>query len=62
MGILKRMVEVRIAEKPETRLAPFKDDIAPLWEALLRFRAEEDPAVDMAYEAVKSVFQPGDAA
>eukprot|EP00440_Ansanella_granifera_P006921 gb/GFBE01007499.1/.p1 GENE.gb/GFBE01007499.1/~~gb/GFBE01007499.1/.p1 ORF type:complete len:103 (+),score=30.36 gb/GFBE01007499.1/:1-309(+) len=53
MGILKRMVATRCAEKPDSRLAAFQEDIGPLWNALQEHR--EDPEVDKLYEQVKSI-------
>mmetsp|Transcript_6780 Transcript_6780/g.15417 ORF Transcript_6780/g.15417 Transcript_6780/m.15417 type:complete len:103 (-) Transcript_6780:99-407(-) len=49
-GVLARMVRVRCEEKPDSRLAAFKDDVTPLWEMLLACR--DDPEVDKAYAQV----------
>mmetsp|Transcript_144520 Transcript_144520/g.402669 ORF Transcript_144520/g.402669 Transcript_144520/m.402669 type:complete len:103 (+) Transcript_144520:92-400(+) len=49
-GILARMVTVRCQEKPDSRLAQFKDDITPLFDMLMATR--EDPEVDKAYAQV----------
>merc|ERR1719464_1056915 len=50
MGILTRMVTKRCEEKPDSRLAPYKDDVKPLMEGMSHHK--EDPDVLAAYAKV----------
>eukprot|EP00928_Gymnodinium_smaydae_P000183 TRINITY_DN10067_c0_g2_i1.p1 TRINITY_DN10067_c0_g2~~TRINITY_DN10067_c0_g2_i1.p1 ORF type:complete len:103 (+),score=32.56 TRINITY_DN10067_c0_g2_i1:61-369(+) len=53
-GILQKMVSVRCAEKPDSRLSQFQADVTPLWDMLMACRDDEE--VDKVYAQVAVVF------
>merc|ERR1712227_428333 len=52
-AILQKMVSHRVAEKPDSRLAPYKDDVTPLLMAMMPLK--DDPDCAPLYAALASL-------